>query len=641
MEDFSVALPASDSGAAAVVLFDVGQSYFEWANGLGLRVNFERHTRIKILTKAGLDYASSYVTLTERSGDKEVLPTLKGYTYNLVDGKVEKEKLDKSGIFSEELSKTIQRQKFTLPNVREGSIIEFTYRIQSPFLWNLRDWAFQSDIPVLWSEYNVTIPDWFVYKQLSQGYEPFFVADQKRASTQLNMTYNNGQGRSGQSSLQSHVQNIPSVEYKWIMKEVPALHEEQYMTTFADYIAKIEFELTGVEIPGQMTDSYARSWATLNKDLLESDDFGQSISRTGYFKNELALIKTQHSQPAAQMAAIFNHVRSKVKWNGEMNHIFLSNGLRKAYDKGVGNVAEVNLILTAMLREAGYQADPVILSTRSHGRVNPAVPLIARFNYVVVAVQHEGAEFLIDATDPLSMPDMLPFRCLNGNGWRVSTTRPGWVETQGNARASLMTQAQIELDEAGQVVGRMNVSSAGHAAMITRSAILKEGKDEFTDAFVKKHSDWNVSNLAISNLEQADEALKLEYDIATEGGMATGDMIYLTPMMLEGITENPFKSEARKFPVDYGMTSEKVHIVSINIPEGYSVEEMPKPVLVTLPDKGGKFTYSATVMNNKVQVISKVQLMKPMYFGEEYTYLREFYNMIVAKHAEQVVLKKN
>ncbi len=75
----------------------------------------------------------------------------------------------------EAYSDNLNRAKFTLPNVKEGSVIEYSYRITSEFLSYLRDWEFQREIPTVWSEYKVTIPEYFHYNQLSRGYHPFAV----------------------------------------------------------------------------------------------------------------------------------------------------------------------------------------------------------------------------------------------------------------------------------------------------------------------------------------------------------------------------------------------------------------------------------------------------------------------------------
>jgi hypothetical protein len=71
------------------------------------------------------------------------------------------------------------------------------------------------------------------------------------------------------------------------------------------------------------------------------------------------------------------------------------------------------------------------------------------------------------------------------------------------------------------------------------------------------------------------------------------------------------------------------------------VEEMPKGASISLPDNGGRFLYQiAALSENRFQVVSRLSLRRPVYSAEEYSALRELFSMIVAKHAEQMVLKR-
>ena len=74
----------------------------------------------------------------------------------------------------------------------------------------------------------------------------------------------------------------------------------------------------------------------------------------------------------------FNFLKSKVKWNGFYGK-YTDKGVRKAYKDRVGNVAEINLILTSMLRFAGLNANPVLVSSRGNGI--PIFPTTNGFDY--------------------------------------------------------------------------------------------------------------------------------------------------------------------------------------------------------------------------------------------------------------------
>ncbi|WP_258048990.1 DUF3858 domain-containing protein [Hymenobacter sp. NBH84] len=92
--------------------------------------------------------------------------------------------------------------------------------------------------------------------------------------------------------------------------------------------------------------------------------------------------------------------------------------------------------------------------------------------------------------------------------------------------------------------------------------------------------------------------------------------------------------------MDFGALTDEVNQVTLTLPAGYVVEEMPKPIVVELPDNGGRFLYSISPGENSLQIISRLNLRKAVYSAEEYAALRDFYSRLMAKQAEQIVLKK-
>jgi hypothetical protein len=613
-----------DTSAAAVVLHDIGQSYFRFRAG-GIKLIFDRHVRIKVLKKSGYDQADVSIPYYKaHSTNKEVIINLKGATYNLVGAKVQVDKLGKESIFDEKTTDNgLNQRKFTFPNVKEGSVIEYAYTIESDFFTHFRDWDFQTEIPTLWSEYMAKIPDFFDYKQFARGYEPFVINSRKLSNDNL------GGGPPARVT-----------EYRWAMMHVPALKEEPYITTLSDYRAQIEFELALISIPGYIHQPYMHTWDKITKELLESETFGGQLGKTGFVKNEIAALSKEHSDPEQRMNAIHKYVANQIKWNEKSRLALESNtNTKKAFDNRTGSSADINLLLVAMLREAKLDANPVILSTRSHGRVETSLPMITRFNYVIAHVAIGDKEYLMDATEPLAPVNMLPVRCLNGQGRLISGQNSRWVNLEAKQKYSDFYNAKFTLDKEGNLKGTILNAKNGYNALPVRRTIFVEGQQKYVENFKKQSSGWEVSKINIKNQDNLNDALELDYEV-TMDGQASGDLIYLNPMLNRGEKENAFKLENRKFPVDFAAQHEETYLCSFTLPEGYKVEEQPKNALVLLPEGAGRFAYSINVLGNTIQVMSQVSLKKPVFMAEEYPHLKEFYNHIVAKHAEQIVLKK-
>ncbi len=298
-------------------------------------------------------------------------------------------------------------------------------------------------------------------------------------------------------------------------------------------------------------------------------------------------------------------------------------------------------MLISMLREIGLNAHPVLISTRDHGMVLESSAMLQKFNYVIAQVQIEEQSILLDATDPHLKAGMLPTRCLNGNGRLISKENPRWIPIQCMEKMNRMVSMRLDLTGEGHLKGTVDESKAGYSALTTRKTILLEGNEKYAETFRKNNPHWQVSNVAVSNADKINESLGIKCEITVnEGVQVAGDRIYFKPLLTEGKNENPFRLENRKFPVDFATPIEETFVASYTIPPGYTVEEMPKGAIVDLPEKAGRFSFMTAVNGNAIQISSKISIRKPVFFAEEYPYLKEFYNQIVSKHAEQIVLKK-
>ena len=301
--DFKAEAFRGDSAAAAVVLCDYGATRFR-VNGHSFPFEPDRVTRVKILKKAGYDAATVLVPLYHRNNSEEKISGLRGTTYNLVNGEVQKAKLETGQAFTEERTANVRMRKFTLPDVREGSVIEYAYTVTSDFLVNLQDWTFQGPYPVRWSEYRAAIPEYFDYKMLMQGYVPLEVNTHEESSGQYTIhTEANFDLQGNRESSSNDVITGRVTNYRWAMKNVPALREEPFMTTTDDYVARLDFELAGERMPGHAYEPVLDSWEKINLDLLANEDFGRQLDRGNFLKEQMQALAAKHPDPARRAAA--------------------------------------------------------------------------------------------------------------------------------------------------------------------------------------------------------------------------------------------------------------------------------------------------------------------------------------------------
>jgi transglutaminase-like putative cysteine protease len=636
-----------DSAAAAVVLCDYGNTSIQYINN-NFQLVSERTTRIKILKKAGYEVATVQVPLYHNNNDEEKIGGLRGFTYNLVNGQVQKTKLESSNAFTEERSRNWRVRKFTLPDVREGSVIEYTYSVTSDFFFNFQDWTFQRDIPTRWSEFRASIPEYFDYKMLVQGYNPLEI--QTKAQNVGQFTVHTAGGFSGsglgttRESSSNETVTAQVTSYRWAMKDVPAFRDEPYMTTSEDYVSRINFQLAGERFPGQGYHDVANSWAKINTELLGDENFGLQLDRGNFLKPQMQALAAKYPDPEARAAAVREVVMSSIRYDGT-NRYSTAGSLRKAYDAHHGSAADVNLLLIAALRDAGLEAHPLLLSTRSHGRVNEALVLLEKFNYVVALVpMPNGKDLLVDATEPLLPSGVLPERCLNQVGRLVmrKAEEGRWVNLEPTQRHVRYQLVNLTLDAQGGLSGKVHQEHGGYAGVAARKELASVGEKKYFAGLTTQHSGWTVPKFTVGERENVAKPLALDYEFTQPADdNATAGTLYLSPLREFGTEQNPFRHESRLFPVDFGAAQDETTMVTLTLPAGYELAEVPKPAVVELPNGGGRFIYSVTATTpGTVQLTSRVSLRKTTYAAEEYSNLREFYRLMLEKHGEKLVIKK-
>jgi hypothetical protein len=249
-------------------------------------------------------------------------------------------------------------------------------------------------------------------------------------------------------------------------------------------------------------------------------------------------------------------------------------------------------------------------------------------------------QYLLDATESLAAVNQLPLRCLNGEGLLIGENRFSWINLEPKSKSARTFQCNMVLEADNSLKGKVSRSNTGHSALNYRKAIQGEGEKKYIEKLRNQSGQWEIDQVSIQHATTPAEALKMNYEVSIAGQSQAVSTIYLNPLQQQGEKENPFKLEERKFPIDFAMPQEETFLFNYTIPEGYKVEEQPKNVVLALPEKAGQFTYSISTMGNRIMVVSKVVISRPSFLAADYPYLKEFYNQVVAKHAEQIVLKK-
>jgi hypothetical protein len=618
----------------AIVLADIGKSQIVDNPKGGFSLEFKRYTRIKILNKNGYDVANIQIPLYSGTSAEEELENLKAVTYNLENDKVTETKLDKSAVFKDKINKHLIIKKFTFPNIHEGSIIELEYRILSDFLFNLQPWDFEGDYPCLWSEYNVSIPECYYYVKSSHGYLPFYI--NKESDRLAMITFVDGGGAGATERITT---NLNYTDYRWVIKDIPALKEEGFTTSMRNHRTRIEFQLAGLRLPFTPRDIMG-TWPQMTRALLKDDDFGYQIKRDNGWLNEVMPSVLKNATNEVEKAQnIYSYIRDNYTCTN-YSSLYLDKPLKNLIRVRSGNDAELNLLLIAMLDKANISADPVILSTRTHGYVHTTYPLLNRFNYVIARVVINDKVYFLDASRPMLGFGKLDYNLYNGQA-RVVNDMAMRVEFSADSLLessySLLT---ISNDENGNMVGTMNKIPGYFESVEVRKSLKEDGKEKYFNEIRQKFDgNLEMDDKNIDSLDKYDQPVVIRFGFDIKHDKA--DMMYFNPMFTEAWKENPFKSAKRVYPIEMPYAQDEDYLMNLEIPAGYEISELPQSIRIKLNEQGdGFFEYLISEANGTISFRSHIKFKRALFQSEEYESLREFYNLILKKHSEQIVFKK-
>ncbi|MGJ1268416.1 hypothetical protein ACR78F_14335 [Sphingobacterium spiritivorum] len=627
-QDFNFDIKKLDSTANAVVLEEIGKTNLILDDIEGrLYVQHEYKVRILILNQEGFQKANFSIRGYKDGSNSERITDIKGITYNIENGLITSTEMDNKKIFKEDYAKYTTLTKFTLPNIKEGSIIDVTYILKSPHIFNFRNWDFQDDIPKVSSTYIGYIPANYTYNILLRG--PFQLTDRK-AEIMKECIVLSGQ-------------RLDCSKLTFIMKNIPAFIEEDFMTAPSNFRSAIYFELSDVIYMNGSKQSFTKKWSDVDRELLSDKKFGGQLKKDELFTDILPEIAPANLSTYEKARNIYEYIKKQIKWNKYYGK-YSEEGIKKALETHSGNIGDINLGLIAALNAAQIETYPVILSTRDNGVPNKLFPVVSYFDYVIAKTTIDGVDYLLDASEQMMPFGHLPLRCMNDEGRIILSKKSSdWIPIKSMQRISKNYNFDGELQPNGVLKGKLIISSFETAAYNKRMEIKAVNTlEEYVEKFEEKTPNLTILNSKIEGLETIEDPLWEEYDIEYKMNSANDDKkITFNPNFLNRLTKNPFNLSDRNYPVDLGFARYDTFTYRIKFPEGYKLQDGPKNIALTLPDAAAKFVYKGTYQANEFNFEQIINLTKPVYNVEEYFHLKEFMSRIIQQQKIDYNFAKN
>ncbi len=621
-----------DTTASAVVIYkNLIAKYKYKRDGFIIEYNYEN--KIKILKSEGVKYANITIPVYDKgklSSSKESVSKIEAYAYNLENGKIKKTKMDNKYIFEERVNPYYKQIKFSIPAVKEGTVIEYKYLLTSDFPDQIEECIFQQDIPVIYSNYDITIPQYFDFNAEIKGLEKINIAESiVHQSISVDDKYS-----------QTFSVSFNSRRLFLTVINLPAIKDEPNIWCTDDFRTKVTFELKGTQFPDSEYKPYTSTWEKIDELLKKEEHFGEILNLTNPFREEMrAMNITSLPTTKEKIRMLFQYLKAKISWDG--TYRFYEDNIKKAIKNGTGSNADINFIFISMLKDVGIEAFPVMMSRRDKGKLPITFPSVYKLNTFIVGIHDTDSTTVyldgsvnngdINILPPVLMVDRARIYNIKGEGSWVNLTNVG-----KNYITALITGS---ITPEGIINGERTVSYTGEHASGFRS-IFYAAKDstafiekkELEDGISIKKSSFKDLNSFTSSVQE-----KLSF---TKEVTHNDNHIYINPLIFPHLTKNQFTKEERKLPVEFDYPYVFKISTTLSIPEGYQVEEMPKPAKIIMDKEGCSCIYNIQLIDNKIQLGYTFSLKRIQYSNEEYALLRQLWGTIVNKNNEQIVLKK-
>ena len=606
-DDFKENKYATDTLASAVVEYNIGNTYYEAVVGSYQLITITK-TRIKILNKDGYNYATVKIPLYRNKSTREFLTVSNAYTYNLVDGNVEKTKLKGDGEFMEKIEGNHYLATFTMPNVKEGSIIEYTTKVTSPYFNNIPEWYFQLRIPVVYSEYSLTVPYSLIFLKYIKG------------NTKIN-------------------QVAIGDKYTYKATNIQALRNESFVANINSYRSSVVHSFSGYRDKSGLIKKIAGTWEDVVKSIIENDNFGKQLKNVSSFKEIATSIIEGKKSDDEKADAIFKYVQQNFNSNHDTG-IYTSQNLKDTYKSKIGNSADINLLAIALMKSANIKAYPVILSTRSRGI--SYLPTVEAFNNVIVGIEILGKTYLYDASNKYASKDILPIHNLNWMGRLIrddGTSKDVLMEPKIKSRYGVSANLKVNLTNYS-IDGKFRRSFSNYEAFIVRNRYENLSNDKIVEK-IEETYESEIENYTINNLNDLAENVEESFTTTKESSFdVIGNKVYLKPLHIFGVQENPFKDDERNYPIDFIYPQTNAYTITYEIPEGYEVDFLPTSKKFVTGSDSINASWIVTKDEKQIKVRFNLDYNIAFIDSKEYHDIKKIFDEVIKFKDERIVLKK-
>ena len=615
-----------DTEASAVVLYES----FHYSIHSGL-VSHNVRRIIKIIKNDARSVADFKVYIPE-SDTRNYDYTFKGTTYNLDGNTVKETPLPVKDFYKRKFIKGLSEVSFTMPEVTEGAIIDYSYIIDYPYNPFIPTWVVQGEYPKLYSEYSIFYSAGYTFSSLVhiQHVQKTFKTKEEAINSPDSLSY-----------FVNNAAHVDGVNYSfWVAKNVPAFKNEPYVLNRNNNLERMDLVLIPLDNNYKPINRY--SWQLFNNAMWD-DAMAKALRKPNDFlaAKVNALIKDDTSK-LGKAKAIFNYVRTNIKKNNELK--LERSDIESVFNKKEGSSIMINNLLIAMLNKAGLEAYLLGTSTTADVSPDPSSPFAERLTYWACAWAIDSSYVFLDATDKNNVFGLLPLSCYNGYSRVISQNGEGVDLTPDLLEDRSMVSVKITMPN--DTVERVELISK--PGIITSSEIRKEiamdsiELNKFFEQYILKISeDAVITDKKIDYLDKPDTNLVIKAVFELRNDARVESYLFNTSFV-KAEKRNPFVATTRTFPIEFTCKFNNAFYLTVVFPPGFEPDTIPKPTLISVGDNSLEyrkslsyypemhtFTSNVTYKNNQV-----------VYDSENYNTIREFFEEVIKEENKVLEFKK-
>ena len=578
-----------EKSANAVILYEEGKLDLSPSN---YYLTVKR--RIKILNEKGIDEANIELSYYSKNRSESII-NISGNTINIENGQSVVTPIDEKEIFEIKVNELYSAKRFTFPNVKVGSIIEYTYRKGSEHNFAIDAWNFQHEIPTLYSEFKLNNSSYASYSIITIGDD-------------INAKYKNSSSGS------------------WFLTNLPSFNQLKYVYNPEDQSERIKLQADNYHTEGGTKNTLA-AWKKLINDLnSDYNDF-----RNPSVMKDIAQTIPNGANEKETLRNIVHYVQENVKWNNFYSIIprISNRGLLK--DKA-GSTADLNLLLNELLTAKGFDSYMVLYSTRRHGQILLNYPLVNQFNSVVTVAKFKNGESVILDASQLNKEQIEfgPIDVFNYHGVVIKSGEASFVKLN----QLLSTYEETMLYQ------------------FTKDKVILNRKDRFNGYF---YDDRVKEENAIKRY--VTESLEMQLDTEIEDKLTYDEGFYTKSYKSKGNNPNasfytfinPLRGFLKRYTFDDQKRQRKIEFefpylyniqVKAKIPEGYEVVIDEKYNAHHKTELGLEYYQGVKLVDNAMVISVQFLLPEGVYEADKYTILKQFFEKIKSESTKEILMKK-